>query len=242
MTRYGEGVPSPYRVTRRRPVTGASASALLRVLCYGLLYFRPAFSMPDPPQFTPSTQAPICPKCQGLMWDNREGKRNPKAPDFKCKDPTCDGVIWPPRDGRAGSAASASTPASSAIRASAANSAPGAKAASGTKARSAPSPAGGVDANGMPLCPICGGAMWDDRESKRNPRAPDFKCRDKPRERGGPGCEGVIWPARDGSPSPYPPPIARRSASGAPPRFDDEPLDAPPFDDAPPLDDDDLPF
>jgi len=99
---------------------------------------------------------------------------------------------------------------------------------------------GGVDANGMPLCPICGGAMWDDRESKRNPRAPDFKCRNKPRERGGPGCEGVIWPARDGSPSPYPPPIARRSAPAvreAPP-----PWDGPPLDDAPPPDDDDLPF
>jgi len=85
--------------------------------------------------------------------------------------------------------------------------------------------------------------MWDDRASKRNPRAPDFKCRNKPRERGGPGCEGVIWPARDGSPSPYPPPAARRAASNAPPRFDEAPLDAPPpFDDAPPHDDDDLPF
>jgi hypothetical protein len=85
--------------------------------------------------------------------------------------------------------------------------------------------------------------MWDDRESKRNPRAPDFMCRNTPRERGGPGCEGVIWPARDGSPSPYPPPVTRRSASAAPPRFDEGPPDAsPPFDDAPPHDDDDLPF
>lgn len=31
------------------------------------------------------------------MWDNRERKRNPKAPDFKCKDQNCDGVIWPPK-------------------------------------------------------------------------------------------------------------------------------------------------
>ena len=31
------------------------------------------------------------------MWDNREGKKNPRAPDFKCKDRNCDGVIWPPR-------------------------------------------------------------------------------------------------------------------------------------------------
>ncbi len=32
------------------------------------------------------------------MWDNRDRKTNPKAPDFKCKDKeNCDGVIWPPR-------------------------------------------------------------------------------------------------------------------------------------------------
>jgi len=84
--------------------------------------------------------------------------------------------------------------------------------------------------------------MWDDRASKRNPRAPDFKCRNKPRERGGPGCEGVIWPSRDGSPSPYPPSAARRAAPAAS-RFDNAPTDGPPtFDDAPPHDDDDLPF
>jgi hypothetical protein len=28
------------------------------------------------------------------MWDNREGKRNPKAPDFKCRDKSCDGAVW----------------------------------------------------------------------------------------------------------------------------------------------------
>jgi hypothetical protein len=38
-----------------------------------------------------------CPKCGGRMWDNRIGKRNPRAPDFKCRDRSCDGVIWPPR-------------------------------------------------------------------------------------------------------------------------------------------------
>jgi len=83
--------------------------------------------------------------------------------------------------------------------------------------------------------------MWDDRESKRNPRAPDFKCRNKPRERGGPGCEGVIWPSRDGAPSPYPPSAERRATPAAP--RNDAPMDGPPpFDDAPPHDDDDLPF
>jgi hypothetical protein len=31
------------------------------------------------------------------MWDNRGKKKNPKAPDFKCKNKSCDGVIWPPK-------------------------------------------------------------------------------------------------------------------------------------------------
>ena len=105
---------------------------------------------------------PTCPKCKGEMWDNRVGKKNPKAPDFKCKDRSCDGVIWPPRDAAAKPAAPAGTPDD-------------------------------------PACPVCGGKMWDDRLSKRNPKAPDFKCRNKPKVMGGPGCPGVIWPPRDGS-------------------------------------------
>ena len=40
-----------------------------------------------------------CPKCGGRMWDNRLTKRNPRAPDFKCRDRSCDGVIWPERNG-----------------------------------------------------------------------------------------------------------------------------------------------
>jgi hypothetical protein len=42
-----------------------------------------------------------CPKCGGRTWDNRVGKKNPKAPDFKCRDRSCDGVIWPPKNGAA---------------------------------------------------------------------------------------------------------------------------------------------
>ncbi|MBV9880584.1 MAG: single-stranded DNA-binding protein [Gemmatirosa sp.] len=49
-------------------------------------------------------EAPNCPSCGGAMWDNRASKRNPKAPDFKCRDKGCDGVIWPPRDGSASAA------------------------------------------------------------------------------------------------------------------------------------------
>jgi len=59
--------------------------------------------------------APICPRCGGKMWDNRATKRNPKAPDFKCRDRTCDGVIWPPKpvaNGRTPAAAVAQVPAS----------------------------------------------------------------------------------------------------------------------------------
>ena len=38
---------------------------------------------------------PSCPKCGGRMWDNRQSKRNPRAPDFKCRNRSCDGVLWP---------------------------------------------------------------------------------------------------------------------------------------------------
>jgi hypothetical protein len=164
------------------------------------------------------TAVPDCPRCKGPMWDNRVGKRNPKAPDFKCKDRECDGVVWPPRNAAPGAAAVASPDA-------------------GSTTITPP-------AAGMPACPICGGAMWDDRTSKRNPKAPDFKCRNKPKERGGPGCEGVIWPPRDGAASPYPASAPRRAPASSAPPVDDTPFpdSPPPFDDAPPHDDDDLPF
>lgn len=44
-----------------------------------------------------------CPKCSTPnMFDNRESKKNPKAPDYKCRDRSCDGVIWPPKKGEPG--------------------------------------------------------------------------------------------------------------------------------------------
>lgn len=37
----------------------------------------------------------LCPKCgQSEMWDNRFDKKNPKGPDYKCKDPACAHAIW----------------------------------------------------------------------------------------------------------------------------------------------------
>lgn len=44
-----------------------------------------------------ASDEPSCPKCGGRMWDNRLSKRNPKAPDYKCRNRACDGVVWPPR-------------------------------------------------------------------------------------------------------------------------------------------------
>ena len=40
-----------------------------------------------------------CGECGGKIWDNREGKKNPKAPDFKCRDRSCEWVQWPPKKG-----------------------------------------------------------------------------------------------------------------------------------------------
>ncbi|WP_148306425.1 hypothetical protein [Gemmatirosa kalamazoonensis] len=167
-------------------------------------------------------EAPSCPKCGGAMWDNRESKRNPRAPDFKCRDKACDGVIWPPRDAVPAPAAATDTT---------------------YEPRQWPAPAGTPD---DPACPVCGGKMWDDRTSKRNPRAPDFKCRNKPKVMGGPGCPGVIWPPREGE-SRAP---AAAGARPAAPRPAARPAPPPPAHDAPPpsdndypgYDDEDLPF
>lgn len=52
------------------------------------------------PTAAPEATEPECPKCHGRMWDNRVGKRNPRAPDFKCRDGGCDGVIWPENEAK----------------------------------------------------------------------------------------------------------------------------------------------
>jgi hypothetical protein len=62
----------------------------------------------ETPVATPShavTEATVsCPKCGGAMWDNRATKRNPRAPDYKCRDRSCDGVVWPAKNATAGAA------------------------------------------------------------------------------------------------------------------------------------------
>lgn len=52
-----------------------------------------------------------------------------------------------------------------------------------------------------PSCPKCNGPMWDNRAKKTNPKAPDFKCRDKEH------CDGVIWPPKGGKAAPPPQPV-----------------------------------
>jgi hypothetical protein len=35
-----------------------------------------------------------CERCQSAVWDNRTNKKNPKGPDFKCKNPDCGEAFW----------------------------------------------------------------------------------------------------------------------------------------------------
>jgi hypothetical protein len=63
---------------------------------------RPEAGADTASQAPASDGSPSCPICGGRMWDNRANKRNPRAPDFKCRDRSCDGVIWPPKNGTSG--------------------------------------------------------------------------------------------------------------------------------------------
>lgn len=44
-------------------------------------------------------------------------------------------------------------------------------------------------------CPDCGGAMYDNRETKRSPKQPDYKCKDKE------GCGKAVWIKKKGEAS-----------------------------------------
>ena len=49
----------------------------------------------------PSNQGIFCEFCDGPVYDNTApgAKRNPKAPDYKCKDKECGGAAWIRDDG-----------------------------------------------------------------------------------------------------------------------------------------------
>ena len=61
--------------------------------------------------------------------------------------------------------------------------------------RSGATSAGATAGDSNPGCPVCGGRMWDNQATKRNPRAPDFKCRDR-------SCDVVVWPPKPGATAP----------------------------------------
>ncbi len=52
-----------------------------------------------------------------------------------------------------------------------------------------------------PLCPDCGGQMWDNRAKKASgeyaANRPDFSCK---KRAGNPDCKGAIWPPKDAHP------------------------------------------
>lgn len=60
---------------------------------------------------------------------------------------------------------------------------------SGTGAPASP-PASTLTDTESVSCPKCGGRMWDNRLTKRNPKAPDYKCQTR-------SCDGVIWPPKE---------------------------------------------
>jgi hypothetical protein len=97
---HDEAAPAPRRAAKRVSVATAASRAVAE----------PVAASSEPATVVDPELA-ACPKCGGRMWDNRLTKRNPKAPDFKCRDRSCDGVIWPPRGTRTDEQAEPATPA-----------------------------------------------------------------------------------------------------------------------------------
>jgi hypothetical protein len=101
--RYGKAKPAVVKPAAR----AAKAARLEPVNDLSLANDSEAVSADAPPEPVAAATGPhaldeqSCPKCGGRMWDNRLTKRNPKAPDFKCRDRSCDGVIWPPKGDKA---------------------------------------------------------------------------------------------------------------------------------------------
>lgn len=106
--RYGKRSPAQPKAVKDTPAKGTAAVAPAKPEPAKPEPVKP-LAAPEPsyPSGTASHTEPddragvtngasvMCPKCEGPMWDNRLTKRNPKAPDFKCRDRSCDGVYWP---------------------------------------------------------------------------------------------------------------------------------------------------
>jgi len=65
----------------------------------------------------------------------------------------------------------------------------------GHPAVAAPAPASLLTDMDVVSCPKCGGRMWDNRLTKRNPKAPDYKCQNR-------SCDGVVWPPKPAAEAP----------------------------------------
>jgi hypothetical protein len=93
--RYGSGKQSANPTSAGRSSTTSGSSNASRTTSTNT----PETGAPTRTSSTTSsaTDEPSCPKCGGRVWDNRATKRNPKAPDYKCRRRECDGVIWAPR-------------------------------------------------------------------------------------------------------------------------------------------------
>lgn len=91
LTQDAPGKPAPMSRAEREAQSSPEVVAAPEVLVADA----PSDAGGREPLGVESADNPSCPKCAGKMWDNRATKRNPKAPDFKCRDRSCDGVIWP---------------------------------------------------------------------------------------------------------------------------------------------------
>lgn len=88
--KYAKPVEDPAQAYERRHGSGAGR------LTRPAVATESSFAASEPNTLT-DVDSVSCPKCGGSMWDNRLTKRNPKAPDYKCRDRNCDGVVWPVR-------------------------------------------------------------------------------------------------------------------------------------------------
>jgi hypothetical protein len=101
--KYAKPVEDPQKVYERKH--GVRGEARSQSASTSVSATPPRASNPNHNLNTPSQVAdalePPCPKCGGRVWDNRLTKKNPKAPDYKCRNRSCDGVIWPSKEGEA---------------------------------------------------------------------------------------------------------------------------------------------
>ena len=86
--KFAKPVEDPAVVYARKNGANANASVSAKTQSDASASKRPVLALDEE----------TCPRCGGRMWDNRLTKRNPRAPDYRCRNRSCDGVIWPSRE------------------------------------------------------------------------------------------------------------------------------------------------